>query len=151
MIYFEDVDVGDVSEYGHYEVTAEEIKAFAERYDPQPFHLDEDAAAKSLFGTLCASGWHTCAMTMRMIIDNAREQKIQGFGSPGVDEIRWLKPVTPGMVLSIRSEVTSLKPSRSRPNIGLVTNAMVVKDQEGTDVMTMTASMFILRRQPGAV
>ena len=99
MQYFEDIVVGAKASFGSYEVTREEVIDFARRYDPQPFHLSDEAAAETHFGRLSASGWHTCAMAMSMIVENLRNNKQAGLGSPGVDELRWLKPVYPGDTL----------------------------------------------------
>ncbi|HKJ59639.1 MAG TPA: MaoC/PaaZ C-terminal domain-containing protein, partial [Halobacteriales archaeon] len=104
MRYFEDVEVGDAAEFGGYQVTAEEVVAFAERYDPQPFHTDEAAAQGSVFGGLVASGWHTAAMCMRMRVD-AEGKEVPLLGSRGVDELRWRRPVRPGDTLRVRTEV----------------------------------------------
>src|SRR5882757_3718272 len=93
MQYFEDIEVGTKSSFGRYEVTREEVIAFALKYDPQPFHLSDEAAAATHFGRLSASGWHTCAMTMTMVVENLKANRQAGLGSPGVDELRWLKPV----------------------------------------------------------
>ncbi len=90
MIYFEDMEVGAERVYGSYDVTREEVIEFARKYDPQPFHLSDEAAAKTHFGRLAASGWHTCAMTMRVIVDAITKERQAGLGSPGVDELRWL-------------------------------------------------------------
>ena len=104
MQNFEDIEIGVVHRFGRYEVTREEVMEFAAKYDPQPFHLDDEAAAATHFGRLSASGWHTCAMTMAMIVANLKEHRQAGLGSPGVDELRWLKPVYPGDVLRCESE-----------------------------------------------
>jgi len=104
MDYFEDLTVGETDAFGAYEVTAEEVTAFAEQYDPQPFHTDPDAAADSPFGGLVASGWHTAAMTMRMLVEDA----LSGMatrGAAGVDGLRWRRPVRPGQTLSVETEI----------------------------------------------
>lgn len=132
---FESFEIGQVREFGAYEVTEQEIIEFARKYDPQFFHLDAEAAKQSLFGGLCASGWHTCAMTMAMIVEG-RDKTGGSLGSPGVDDLRWLKPVFPGDVLSVRMEVADLKPSRSRPEIGVVFSRVTVSNQNGAPVMT---------------
>ena len=93
MQYFEDIAVGAKSSFGNYPVTREEVVAFAQKYDPQPFHLSDEAAAGTHFGRLSASGWHTCAMVMSMVVENLKNHRQAGLGSPGVDELRWLKPV----------------------------------------------------------
>jgi len=149
MLYFDDIVVGSVAEFGDYAVTREDIIAFAQQYDPQPFHLDEEAAKASLFGTVCASGWHTCAMMMRMLVEHQAAQGAQGLGSPGIDQLRWLKPVLPGHRLTVRSEVLEAKRSKSKPGLGIVTSAITVLTQEGEAVMTLTASTF-MRCRPAA-
>jgi len=104
MRWFEDYQVGQVERFGAYQVTREEVIEFASRFDPQPFHLDDAAAAANpIFGKLAASGWHTCAMVMRMLVDHQLKDGHMSLGSPGVDEIRWLKPVYPGDTLSATS------------------------------------------------
>jgi acyl dehydratase len=118
--YFEDFEVGAVREFGDYHVTEAEILEFAGKYDPQPFHLSDEAAKKTLFGGLCASGWHTCSMVMRMVVDAMPPGENGALGSPGLDELRWLKPVFPGDTLRVRSTVLDKKESRSRPDMGSV-------------------------------
>ena len=117
MQYLEDIKVGTKASFGHYEVTRDEVLDFARKYDPQPFHLDDEAAAKTHFGRISASGWHTCAMTMAMLVENLKKNKQAGLGSPGLDELRWLKPVYPGDTLRVESELTEVTPSRSRPEM----------------------------------
>src|SRR5215470_18257030 len=96
MRYFEDVEIGQKRRFGRYEVTRDEVLEFARKYDAQPFHLSDEAAAATHFGRLSASGWHTCAMTMAMLVENLKARRQAGLGSPGIDELRWLKPVYPG-------------------------------------------------------
>ncbi|MGJ8537908.1 MAG: MaoC/PaaZ C-terminal domain-containing protein, partial [Parasphingopyxis sp.] len=105
MLYFEDIQPGTKSAFGRYEVSREEVIEFATKYDPQPFHLDDDAAAKTYFGKVSASGWHTGAMVMRMLVENMRTIKQAGLGSPGIDELRWLKQVFPGDILRCETEI----------------------------------------------
>lgn len=119
MQYYEDIEVGDTAEFGEYHVTKEEIVDFAERYDPQPFHTDEEAAEDSAFGELVASGWHTASMCMRMLVDGPLQERA-GMGARGVDELRWKQPVRPGDTLSIRSEVIDKRVSESDPKRGYV-------------------------------
>ncbi len=133
-IPFETFEVGQVRNFGAYKVTEAEIIEFASKYDPQFFHLDHEAAKGSLFGGICASGWHTCAMTMSMMVDNMDERGTS-LGSPGVDSLKWLKPVYPGDVLSVRMEVLETRASKSRPNIGFVTSKTTVSNQQGVEVM----------------
>lgn len=149
-IFLEDFSPGDAREFGAYEVTEEEIIEFAGKYDPQPFHLDHDAAAKSIFGRLCASGWHTCAMTMRMMVDHMKEiGDGASLGSPGIDRVRWLKPVFPGDVLSVKSVVEDVRPSKSKPGIGVVRQSYTVSNQQGEPVMAFTGNAFFPRREAG--
>ena len=137
LVYFEDLEVGSKATFGRYEVTREEVIQFASAYDPQPFHLSDEAAAQTHFGRISASGWHTCAMTMRMLVDNITERKQAGLGSPGLDELRWLKPVYPGDVLRVESELLSKKQSQSRPEMGSFQSEVRVYNQDHVLVMTM--------------
>ena len=137
LVYFEDIAVGQTAQFGRYEVTREEVVQFATAYDPQPFHLSDEAAAQTHFGRLSASGWHTCAMTMRMLVDNITERRQAGLGSPGLDELRWLKPVYPGDMLRVETEVLSKRPSQSRPEMGSFHSAVRVYNQDDVLVMTM--------------
>ena len=105
MLYFEDLEPGTKSSFGRYEVTREEVLEFAQKYDPQAFHLSDEAAAKTHFGRIAASGWHTCAMMMRMLVDNMSTIQQAGLGSPGQNELRWLKPVYPGDTLRMQTEI----------------------------------------------
>ena len=150
MIYFEDIEVGREAVYGSYEVTREEVLEFARKYDPQPFHLSDEAAAKTYFGRLSASGWHTCAMTMAVIVGYTGDDDQAGLGSPGVDELRWLKPVYPGDTLHVRGTIVDKTPSRSRPDIGSFRTQTIVTNQDGTDVMRFTSIVLIRRRPEGA-
>jgi acyl dehydratase len=147
MKYLEDYEVGQRSSFGRYEVTREEVLEFAAKYDPQPFHLDDAAAAQTYFGRVSASGWHTCAMTMRMLVDNMAREQSAGLGSPGLDELRWLKPVYPGDTLRIEAEVIAVRRSRSRPEMGSTHNRITVFNQHDEPVMTMT-SIGLVRCQP---
>lgn len=147
MRWFEDYQVGQIERFGAYQVTREEVLDFATRYDPQPFHLnDEAAAANPIFGRLAASGWHTCSMVMRMLVDHAIEDGHFSLGSPGMDELRWLKPVYPGDTLSVESEVTDVRPSRSRPDIGSVYFTITAFNQHGEPVMRQKATNLQPRR-----
>ena len=147
MIYLEDLAVGQRNAFGSYHVTREEVIEFASRYDPQPFHLSDEAAAKTHFGRLAASGWHTCAMTMAMIARNVAETEQAGLGSPGIDDLRWLKPVYPGDTLRLESEILEIRPSRSRPDIGSFRTAVKVFNQDEVPVLTFT-SVVLMRRRP---
>jgi acyl dehydratase len=147
MIYFEDMDVGASRVFGHYDVTREEVLDFARKYDPQPFHLSDEEAAKTHFGRLAASGWHTCAMTMAVIARAVVDDKQAGLGSPGVDELRWLKPVYPGDRLTVTGTIVDKTPSRSKPEIGSVRTETVVTNQDEVPVMRFT-SIVLMRRRP---
>ena len=149
MKYFDDIEIGDETLFGHYDVTREEVLEFARKYDPQPFHLSDEAAAKTHFGRLAASGWHTTAMTMAVIARYVVSDEQAGLGSPGVDELRWLKPVYPGDRLSVRGMVVDKTPSRSKPHIGTIRTKTVVTNQDGVDVMRFT-SIVMIQRRPGA-
>ena len=146
MKYFEDVAAGDETVFGHYDVTREEVLEFARKYDPQPFHLSDEAAAKTHFGRLSASGWHTCAMTMAVIARYVVNDQQAGLGSPGVDELRWLKPVYPGDRLTVRGRVVETIPSRSKPHIGVIRTKTTVSNQDGLDVMSFTSIVMMQRR-----
>lgn len=150
MQYFEDLEVGTKASFGHYEVTREEVIEFASKYDPQPFHLDDEAAAKTFFGRLSASGWHTCAMTMRMIVENFAANETASLGSPGIDELRWLKPVHPGDTLRIQSELIEKRRSRSKPHIGFTKTRQTTFNQHNEPVMTMIANGMTALRDPQA-
>ncbi len=146
MRWFEDIAVGDTARFGAYEVTREEAVDFARRYDPQPFHLSEEAAAATHFGRLSASGWHTCAMMMAMLVAHMKETRQASLGSPGMDELRWLKPVYPGDTLSVETEVLEARVSASRPEMGITKSRMTVLNQEGAAVMTMVANGLVATR-----
>lgn len=143
MRYFEDIVVGETAAFGAYPVTREEVIAFAERYDPQPFHLSDEAAAKTPFKRLAASGWHTCAMTMAMIVAHKTERREVLLGSPGLDTLRWLAPVYPGDTLRCESVVAEARRSESRPSMGLTKTALTVFNQHDVAVMTYVANMMI--------
>jgi acyl dehydratase len=151
MLYFEDIEPGMKSAFGHYEVTREEVIEFASKYDPQPFHLDDDAAAQTYFGKLSASGWHTGSMAMRMLVDNMDTNKQASLGSPGIDELRWLRPVYPGDVLRCETEIVDKTPSRSRPEMGSFRSNLTVFNQNDEAVMTMKSIGLIRRRSAETV
>ncbi len=146
MQYLEDINVGDKSSYGNYKVTREEVLEFASKYDPQPFHLDDEAAAKTHFGRISASGWHTAAMTMAMLVENLKKHRQAGLGSPGLDELRWLKPVYPGDTLRVESEITEVRPSRSRPEMGSIHSTITVYNQDDVPVMRMKSIGLVATR-----
>ncbi len=148
-LYWEDFPVGHRMAFGAMPVTREAIVDFARQFDPQPFHVDEQAGADSLFGALCASGWHTCAMAMRMLCDGYLLDAAS-LGSPGMENLRWLKPVYPGDTLSVRLEVLQARPMASRPEVGLTRMQWEVLNQHGEPVLAMEGwGMF--RRRPAAL
>ncbi len=132
--YFEDYPVGEQVEFGSYRMTEEQIVAFARDFDPQPFHIDKDAARQSVYGGLVASGWHTASAMMRMMVDHFISPKTS-MGSPGMDEIRWLKPVRPGDTLRVRVTILSAKRSTSKPDRGVIDQRVEVINQHGDVVM----------------
>jgi acyl dehydratase len=148
MQYFEDLVVGTKASFGRYEVTREEVLEFARKYDPQPFHLDDAAAAQTHFGRISASGWHTCAMTMAMLVENLKHHKQAGLGSPGQDELRWHLPVYPGDVLRVETELLEKNRSRSRPEMGSLRSTIRVYNQDNQLVMSMTGIGLIAVREP---
>jgi acyl dehydratase len=148
MQFYEDIAVGQKSAFGQYEVTREEVVDFAQKYDPQPFHLDDEAAAKTHFGRISASGWHTCAMTMSMLVANLTANKQAGLGSPGVDELRWKKPVYPGDTLRCETEVIEKRRSASRPEMGVYRSRVRVLNQDDLPVMTFISNGLIRTRDP---
>jgi len=147
-IYWEDLPAGTVMDLGTYEVTREEILEFANKYDPQPFHVDEEAAKDSIFGGLIASGWHTCSMMMRLLCDGLL-LRAASLGSPGMDEVRWLKPVRPGDTLHAKMEVVESRASQSKPDRGVIRSRWEVHNQDGELVMTMEGRGMYRRRTPG--
>lgn len=146
MKYFEDLTVGDKASFGSYEVTREEVLAFAEKYDPQPFHLSDAAAAKTHFGRMSASGWHTCAMTMSMFVEHMKADPSASLGAAGIDELRWIKPVYPGDTLRCENELLEKKASEKRPEMGSTRARMTVFNQHDEPVMTFIARGLVARR-----
>lgn len=146
--HFEDVQVGETAEFGRYPVSAEEVRWFAERYDPQPFHLDEAAARESIFGGLIASGWHTCAMMMRMLCDH-KVGDSASIGSPGFEDLAWLTPVRVGDVLRLRTECIDKSRHPRRPDTGFIRYRAEVLNQEDTVVMRVTTIGLWRRRHTG--
>lgn len=149
MRYWEDFKVGEVEQIGDRKVDRDEVVAFARQFDPQPFHIDEAAAAKSMYGGLIASGWHTCSMVMRMMCD-AYLVDSASVGSPGIDNLKWLKPVRPGDTIRAQRTTLESRASKSRPEIGIVSNRWEVFNQEGELVMTMEGYGMFKRRDPEA-
>lgn len=147
--YWEDVEVGEVMEYGAVTVTREAIMDFARRFDPQPFHVDEAAALAHPFGGLVASGLHTVAMCMRLLVDNVLNEAAS-LGSPGVSKIRWPRPVRPGDVLRVRQHTLGKRRSRSRPDVGLLENRFELLNQRDEVVMEMESTALYRIRDPDA-
>jgi acyl dehydratase len=146
--YFEDFHPGETLSLGSKTVSRDEIVAFAAEFDPQPFHLDEEAGQASLLGGLAASGWHTASMLMRLLCDNlllASSCK----GSPGVEDLRWMRPVHPGDTLTASAEVVSTRALRSRPDLGLVQFVFTLKNQEDAPVMSEKSAILFERREVG--
>jgi len=143
--FWEDLEVNEVRDLGSITPTAEEIVAFASQFDPQPFHLDPEAAKDSVFGALCASGWHTCAMAMRLMVTNFLHET-SSLGSPGLDSLKWLKPVYPGDTLTLRHTITEKRVMAKRPDVGLVRTTWEMFNQHGDAVLRMEGyGMFRLR------
>ncbi|MFC6769885.1 MaoC family dehydratase [Natrinema soli] len=148
MRYYEDIEIGDTEEFGEYHVTKDEILEFAERYDPQPFHTDEDAAEDSAFGELVASGWHTASICMRMLVDGPIQDRAS-MGARGADELRWKQPVRPGDTLSLRTEIVDKRVSESDPERGYVDSLLEGVNQNGDVVISWIGLGMIARRDPG--
>jgi acyl dehydratase len=146
MRYFEDFRAGEVVELGRHTITRDEIIAFARQFDPQLFHLDEEAARRTIFGGLIASGWHTGSLAMRLLYDGVIRDAAS-LGSPGIDEMRWIKPVRPGDTLSLRMTVTGCTPSRSKPDRGIVRTLLELSNQHG-EVAVSIKGMNLIRRRP---
>lgn len=147
--FWEDFQVGEVEQIGGKKVERDEVIDFARQFDPQPFHVDEAAAKQSIYGGLIASGWHTCSMVMRMMCDTYLLQSAS-VGSPGIDNLKWLKPVRPGDTIRARRTTLESRTSKSRPEIGIVRNLWEVFNQEGELVMTMEGYGMFRRRNPEA-
>ena len=145
-MYLEEYSVGMEREFGSKTVSKEEIIRFASEFDPQPFHLDEEAAKDSMFGELVASGWHTCSMLMRMLCDEFLLDDVGSLGSGGVDNIRWKKPVRPNDTLRVQSRVTEVRPSESKPDRGIVKSQYSVLNQDDQIVMTIESMGFFLKK-----
>jgi acyl dehydratase len=156
MMFFEDIAVGEVADLGAHTFTVEEIKRFASAFDPQPFHMDEAAAEASHFGKLCASGWHTLAVWMRLNVRRLQESAQEAASdaraarvgpSPGFDHLKWLKPVYAGDRISYATEVIAKRESRSRPGWGLVSMRSIGRNQAGDDVVSFVGHVFVERRE----
>lgn len=147
MLYFDDIAVGATRRFGSYAVTRDEVLDFARKYDPQPFHLSDEAAAETHFGRLAASGWHTCSMTMAMFVEAMAVEPQASLGAAGVDELRWLRPVHPGDTLRCESEVLEARTSASRPEMGILRTRMTTFNQHDQPVLSFIA-IAMLRRRP---
>jgi acyl dehydratase len=148
-VYWEDLQPGQVLDLGSITPTREEILSFASQFDPQPFHLDEEAAKASVFGGLCASGWHTCSMAMRLMVTNFL-QHASSLGSPGLENLKWMKPVFPGDTLKLQHRILESRPMRSRPDVGLVRTHWEMFNQHGDQVLHMEGWGMFRRRTPAA-
>ena len=146
--YYEDFVEGEVVDLGAFSLNADEIVEFARKYDPQPMHTDAEAAKASVYGGLIASGWHTAVSYMRLVVDHVLQGSVS-FGSPGLDNLRWLKPVRPGDTLRGRFRIVETRPSNSRPDWGIVRSRGELVNQDGEVVMTAEAVNFFGRRPPG--
>ncbi len=146
MRYFEDIAVGETARFGSYRVERDAVVDFARQYDPQPFHLSDEAAAQTHFGRLAASGWHSCAMTMAMLVDHWTANPIASLGAAGIDELRWKRPVYPGDILSSETVVRSVRASRSRPEMGNVASEVTVRNQADQVVLTFISQALIATR-----
>lgn len=145
VLYLDDFEPGQVIELGSRSVSKDEIIAYARQFDPQPFHVDEQAAAQSIYGGLIASGWHTVSLFMRLLVDGLLS-RTASMGSPGVDEVRWLKPVRPGDRLSARGIVEEVIPSRSKPDRGLLRITYEMANQDGERVLSIKGLGMFGRR-----
>ncbi len=143
--WFEDYVPGTTAEHGPLRVEEDDVVDFGRRFDPQPFHVDAEAAAAGPFGGLIASGWHTCALMMRLLADKYLSP-VSSLGSPGVDELRWLKPVYPGDRLTVRGKILATTPSRSKPDRGVIRGQTIVTNQDGAEVMTFVSIVMYQRR-----
>ena len=154
--FFDDINIGDAAALGSHTFGADEIKTFAHKFDPQRFHIDEEEAKRSHFGRLAASGWHTAAVAMRLLVGHrmdvadamrAKGEPVAKTGpSPGIRALKWLKPVYVGDTISYAREVTETRPSSSRPEWGLVTNTIIGTNQDGAPVISFVATGFVERR-----
>jgi len=149
MRYFEDFKVGEVFEGGARAISKDEMVAFAREFDPQPFHTDEAAARATMYGGLIASGWHSGSLMMRLFYDSLIRDSAS-MGSPGIDELRWLKPVRPGDTLHLRATVLEVIESRSKPDRGLVRTLCELRNQDGDVVMSIKPINFFRRRPAGS-
>ncbi|MES1928118.1 MaoC domain-containing protein dehydratase [Salinisphaera dokdonensis CL-ES53] len=147
MIHYEDLNIGDSVDLGPTSASADEMVAFASRYDPQPFHLSDAGAANTYFGTLAASGWHTAALTMRLMM-TGRDEPLASLGSPGFENLRWRRPVYPDDALTARVTVADKRLSKSRPEMGLVQFEVETRNQDEVVVMSFVSTSMMARREP---
>ena len=148
-VWWEDLEIGQVRDLGTVSPTKDQIIAFASQFDPQPFHLSEEGGKASVFGALSASGWHTCAMAMRLMVTNFLNNT-SSLGSPGLEGIKWLKPVFPGDTLHLQSTVLETKPMGKRPDVGMTRNLWEMSNQNGDKVLQMEGWGMFRRRSPAA-
>ena len=146
-LHWEDFNIGDIAVYGPRRVTREEIVAFAAEFDPQPAHFDEAAAVATLYGGLASSGWHSCALMMRMMADGFLLESAS-MGAPGVEEVRWLEPLRPGTQVRLRMTVLDTRSSKSRPEMGLTRIRYDLIDDADVVITTQTSTMMLGRRDP---
>ena len=144
--YWEDLEPGSVRELGSVTPSVEDIKEFAEQFDPQPFHIDEAAGRRSIFGNLCASGWHTCALAMKLTVENFLNES-SSMGSPGLENLRWLKPVYPGDTLRLQHTILESRPLRTRTDTGLVRSSWDMFNQNDEKVLHMEGYGMFRRRR----
>lgn len=145
--YWEDLEAGKARDLGTVSVSAQEIKDFARQFDPQPFHINEAAGQRSIFGNLCASGWHTCALAMKLTVENFLNES-SSMGSPGLENLRWLKPVYPGDTLRLQQTIVESRPLRTRPDTGMVRSVWDMFNQNGEKVLHMEGYGMFRRRHP---
>lgn len=145
--YWEDFKTGETITMGSFSLSEADIVDFARRYDPQPFHIDKAAAEKSFYGGLIASGWHTCCAVMRLMCDSYLLDSAS-LGSPGMEELRWLRPVRPGDVLTAKRTILDSRPSLSKPDMGIVKSKWEIFNQHDECVMSMTGLQMFRRRAP---
>ena len=145
-VWYDDHDVGHVFEFGEVTMVKEEIIGFARKYDPQPFHVDDEAAAASVYGGIIASGWHTVCACMRLIVDNMMGSESGSIGSPGLSEVSWPKPVRPGDTLRLRGEILEKIPSKSKPDRGFWRVRFVALNQDDEEVAVMVPLQYFLKR-----
>lgn len=142
-IYYEDMEIGKIIPFGKRDVTREEVLAFAQKFDPQPFHLDDEAAAQTFFGRLAASGWHTCALGMAMLVDFFKDTGFRSLGARGIDNLRWLTPVYPGDTLHCTIELLNKAASPRHPHMGFFTSSMKIYNQDEVLVCSFTSNGMV--------